>query len=302
MAPFQVDKMTGKSPAAFQNPIKTNMRGEITEIVLSVPIFFEKNTFLVVHIPKNVVQDLIKSTAAQPESERAQFIRDWIKNNQQAIYEKYVASGGKTTHFDYEAAQIAAPTTLPKPTKVQPPPTVFQTTPEPPKRVIRLDGAVVTGEKPPAEKIALVSPPERRVIAIAPKIEIPPLPKGVLGGNGSDKLPYQIEVKSHRVSDGVGAGIFPCKFILRIEDVNIHVSTKLTLSQLKRDARSDTQQEVLRISEGIIHNYAAKNKREIDDNTAINGIRKQTQMAFSNIIDTLIKKYPETEKYLNSGN
>jgi len=305
MAPFQVDKMTGKSPAAFQNPIKTNMRGEITEIVLSVPVFFEKNTFLMVHIPKNVVQDLVKSAAALPESERPQFIRDWIKKNQQAVYDKYVASGGKTTHFDYEAAPIAAPTILPKPKRVEPPPTVFPTSQEPPKRTMNLGELVVRGDKPPEEKIALVSPPERRVIAIAPKIEIPPLPKGVRG-SGSPKVPYQIRIEGNKDSSGIGSRVIEFPFVLKIQDpksnvIPIYMKAELALSQIKNDAREDSQQEFFGLCQAVIRHYVIENHKDVDE-TAIRGIRDNIRKVFSTVMSGVAQKDREAAAYLGLGN
>jgi len=164
MAPFQVEKLTLKSSVAsqYENPIETNKRGEITGIVLSVPVYTERNAFLVVHIPQPVVQQLINSVASKPESERAQFIREWIKQNQLAIYDQYMSSGSKTMGFNFEVvtpklaglkprpAEISAQS-LPR--KVEPPPKVFP---------VEKKESIQERKAPVKEAPIIAKPPEAR--------------------------------------------------------------------------------------------------------------------------------------------
>lgn len=308
MAPFQVDKMTVRGPAAFQNPVETNGKGEITGIVLSVPVFYEKNSFLVVRIPKNVVQDLIRSTAAKPESERAQFIRDWIKQNQLAIYDQYVASGGKATHFDYDLVPLTRLGVTPKlaeppsramtPAKVEPPPRVFPAERQkeetaPAKRTMRIE------EKPPEkpeEKVAFETPARRSA-----KIEVPPLPKGVRG-NGSPKSPYQFSVPGNKESSGTGASEVFFPFSLKIPIKNsdpmpITIQAVLTLSQLKKDTRGDTETAIFQFCAGIIQHHVAENRHEFD-NTVLNTVKFNIVKAVTGVIDQVIDKHPDTLNYL----
>jgi len=98
-----VEKATLTNTPSYR--LEKNKQGEITGMTLAVPIFSERNSFLVVHLPKSVVQDLIREATAKPESQRDAFVRRWVADNQQAIYEQYSSSGGMK-RFDYSVVPV----------------------------------------------------------------------------------------------------------------------------------------------------------------------------------------------------
>lgn len=106
--------LTGEMAVRSINPMKMNDRGELTGVTLSVPIFGEKDAYLVVNLPKSVARELADAVSQKPEAEREMFVREWVKRNQAAIYSQYISSGGKLTRFRYDVVPVSVLSATPK--------------------------------------------------------------------------------------------------------------------------------------------------------------------------------------------
>lgn len=249
----QVERTTvGRSaPASVYSPVETNRKNEATGITLSVPLF-GKNAFLVVRLPKAAVDDLITEAAKRPEPERNAFIREWVKENQVAIYDQYMAAGGNLKHFKYDIIPASA-------TKLSSVPVKRPVEPEQPKSR-RL-------EQTPHIAVERPKPDEPY------KMQIPPLPREVTGGKGdSKKNAYVIEPAANREKDekSIGSTAIHVSYPIVVEDAagsdhTIYLQVNYTLSQLRGKAHSQTQQDVRRIMTDTIKHFLAEHN--IDPNS-----------------------------------
>jgi hypothetical protein len=106
-APLQVEvhRATLTATAArdqLSNPLQTGRRGEIQSLTITVPLLSERNTYLSVRLPANVVQDLLTYVGTLPENQRRDYLSEWIVRNQQAVLSQYIQSGRTQRAFRYD--------------------------------------------------------------------------------------------------------------------------------------------------------------------------------------------------------
>jgi hypothetical protein len=89
------------------SPVETR-RGELRSVTLTIPLLSERNTYLVVRLPNEAVQEAVRQARELPEAERPAFLREWVMRNQQAVIEQYVRSGRSERRFRYDVVPVAA--------------------------------------------------------------------------------------------------------------------------------------------------------------------------------------------------
>jgi hypothetical protein len=81
-------------------------RGQLRSVTLTIPLLSERNTYLVVRLPNEIVQDAVRQARELPEAERPAFLRDWVMRNQQAVLEQYVRTGRSERRFRYDVVPV----------------------------------------------------------------------------------------------------------------------------------------------------------------------------------------------------
>jgi hypothetical protein len=314
--------LTGNRAAPYLNPIETNRKGEATGVVFAVPLFSERNAFLVVRLPQSVAQDLARAVSDKPEAERSQFIRDWVKQNQLAIYDQYISSGGKSRRFRYDVIPVKAPVLSATPVRTpaqkpeekapiaKPAPEVKapEAKPSAGRRLSIPDegGAQKPAKpaeiKPPEVKAPEVKLPEQKPagpIARAPvKVELPPLPSEVKGGNGSKTKPYQVVLSPWRESSGVGATEVKVPITLVIEGLGtIYFMVNVSASQLKNDAISTATSNLVSVCRAALTRYAAESNQTAD-NTALRDAMRTLNRQLYSVREIVVKSDADVAKYL----
>lgn len=85
----------------MESPLEMR-KGEIKGMTLTIPLLSGPNSYLVVKIPGQAVNELTEQVKTVPEDKRAAFIRQWVMSNQQAALEKYVRDGRTEKRFMYD--------------------------------------------------------------------------------------------------------------------------------------------------------------------------------------------------------
>ncbi len=110
----------------MQNPLSTDRRGAVQSLTITVPLITERNSYLVVRLPANVVQDLLAHVGTLPEDQRRNYLSEWIIRNQQTVLEQYLHSGRSSRPFRYDVvpARMEPPVgeAVPRRVEQQPPP------------------------------------------------------------------------------------------------------------------------------------------------------------------------------------
>ncbi len=115
----------------MQNPLSTSRRGEVQGLTITVPLITERNSYLVVRLPANVVQDLLTYVGTLPEDQRRSYLAEWIIRNQQSVLDSYI-QGGRTSRpfsFNVVPTRIEPGVGETVPRRVEPPPQVGNAVP-----------------------------------------------------------------------------------------------------------------------------------------------------------------------------
>lgn len=169
--------------------------GEVRGITIAVPLT-EERKWLVARMPESAVQALLAQATALPESQRSSFINDWIRRNQEAVYDAYLQfteSGGSGRRFTYAvvlpespSAQAAAGPLAAIPRTVQVPETIPARTETPAPATPPVQRPA---ETPAPATVAVVAPPVTPAVVppttrTAPAPAVAPItrPGQVVGG------------------------------------------------------------------------------------------------------------------------
>src|SRR5512143_3049153 len=128
-APLQaeVHRTTLTAAAAREqltHPLETTRRGEIRSLAITVPLLSERNSYLVVRLPEQMVRDVLSYVGTLPEEQRRDYLAEWIIRNQQAVLSQYVQTGRTQRAFRYNVvpARIEPSVTEAVPRRVEPQP------------------------------------------------------------------------------------------------------------------------------------------------------------------------------------
>lgn len=281
-APLQasVEKtvLTSQKAAQSLNPFELNRRGEISAVTFSVPVFSEKNTYLVVRLPQSVAQELIRAVNDKPADQREQFIREWVTQNQVAIYSQYLSS--KAKRFSYEVVPVASAKLAATPRKVG----ALATEGSP------IEGAYEAGrsaareaqkptiqtvpslpqqeQKPPAAKKPEPSgrtlnipdqsagkPPEVKLPDVKPAAPQPKVakaeegPREVEGGTGSKSDPFKVNILRDRSKTPI---LDFQEVSIPMTIVNYHFEFSVTMNQVANSKIEQTYVEIITIAKRLI--------------------------------------------------
>ncbi|MFH0885023.1 MAG: hypothetical protein V1861_04895 [Candidatus Micrarchaeota archaeon] len=314
---------------AISNPVDIR-RGEVRTITLTIPLLTDRNSYLVVRLPDQAVQDLLSHVRTLPTNERNNFIREWVMRNQQAVIEQHVRIGGRERRFRYDVVPVQAQPRVSEstPRRVEPQPPVSATVPrrEPPaqvppqaapqSRVIQPGGAPpaqpARREAPaqPAPAPVVVQPPavgtarpiERPVPAPAPvRRELPPFPAQIRGGNGSSRTPYRVyksaaEVEQARRRSGqdIADSTIEAPITLSIEGLgDIRFTVAFTARQLTNSARGRTSTELWGIMRQTAERVAAERGVRMEPATL-----RDAQRAFNRGFASIIQRTESSDENL----
>lgn len=245
---------------ALQHPVELR-RGEVRSITLTIPLLNDNTSYLVVRLPDNVVQALLTHVRTLPQSERQEFIYNWVMRNQQAVIEQHIRSGGRDRRFRYDVVPIQA---LPRvtestPRRVEPPPqppvsaTVPRREPAAPQPAQPARRVIQPGQpaQAPQSSVTVVAPPrfaaaevrERPVQAPAPRAQEEE--RWWLGGQGTRASPYRIRMLTNRAR---GDGIEASEIEIPIAISNVgRFAISVTLSQISSSRFEATYREMIQL-------------------------------------------------------
>ena len=249
---------------ALSNPVELR-RGEVRSITLTIPLLTDRNSYLVVRLPDQAVQDLLSHVRTLPTNERNTFIRDWVMRNQQVIIEQHIRVGGRQRRFRYDVVPVQAQPSLADttPRRVAPQPLPIRTNPletvppvpaqrptAPQSRVIQPGGAPpssTTRRAPPLVPPPVVAPPqptERPVAPAAPAARREE-ERWWLGGSGTRASPYRIRLPTRRAR---GDGIEANELEIPITITNVgRFAINVTLSQISSSRFEATYREMIQL-------------------------------------------------------
>jgi len=251
---------------AISNPVELR-RGEVRSITLTIPLLTDRNSYLVVRLPDQAVQDLLSHVRTLPTNERNTFIRDWVMRNQQLIIEQHIRIGGRERRFRYDVVPVQSMPRVgeatPRRVEPAPQPPVSATVPrrEPPAtappqtaapqgRVIQPGGAPpssTTRRAPPLVPPPVVAPPqptERPVAPAAPAARREE-ERWWLGGSGTRASPYRIRLPTRRAR---GDGIEASEIEIPITITNVgRFTINVTLSQISSSRFEATYREMIQL-------------------------------------------------------
>ncbi len=200
---FQVEAHRATlTPAAardqMQNPLTTSRRGEVQGLTITVPLITERNSYLVVRLPANVVQDLLTHVQTLPEEQRRNYLSEWIIRNQQSVLDSYIRSGRTSRPFRYDVV----------PSRIEP--GVGETVPrrvEPPQAPPVANAVPRREEQSPHRLIEVIhvwNPTQGEV------------PRGWLGATpdgwrspGANELPQEVRTRANVLRPRTGPGQVP---------------------------------------------------------------------------------------------
>jgi hypothetical protein len=248
----------------MENPVQVT-RGQITRITLIVPAFEEPNrqgryAYLVAQIPQAKVQELLRHVGTLPETQRAGFVRDYLRANQQAMITNYIGNRRARFRFDGVEPQAVA---APQPAAVPTPRRVAEPAPR----------RAATPRRTTPQPVVTPAPVERPVPGPrpAPRVELPALPAQVTGGSGTRSRPYEIRLREGRSSRGLGASVvnLPIQFRIGLgggdTTTTIYVNVSVTASQLANSRLNATSAELRQVIQACFVRRAAEHQTRVEN-------------------------------------
>ncbi|MCI0504290.1 hypothetical protein L0Y65_06305 [Candidatus Micrarchaeota archaeon] len=249
---------------AMEHPVELR-RGEVRGITLTIPLLTDRTSYLVVRLPDEVVRGLLEHVRTLPPPERADFIRQWVMRNQQAVIEQHVRSGGRERRFRYDIVPVQA---MPRVTEATPrrvePPAQQPVATAVPRREAVAPQPASPGQ--PARRIIQPGQPAR-----SPQVRVEPQPGPVfapdrpaerpvpappaarrreeeswwLGGRGTQREPYRIRMLTGRAR-GNGIEASEIEIPISISSVG-RFAIGVTLSQISASRFEATYREMLQL-------------------------------------------------------
>jgi hypothetical protein len=146
-------------------------------------------------------------------------------------------------------------------------------------------------------------PPSVRVPAAGQqRVELPPLPSQITGGNGSTQRPYEVRPAAGRErGDVLAASAVDIPFSFQIEGVGtVKFLVHLTLSQMARSRRTATQTELRTIFTAGIQRRAQESGRRLDQ-TAVRDAMSSLPRAFSEAVSRVEAQDREMAVYMREN-
>ncbi len=269
--------------------------GQVRSITLNIPLLTAPNAYLVVRLPDSVVSGLLTHVRTLPEQQRADFLREWVMRNQEAVLDQYVRSGASSRRFRYNVVPVQSitladitprrvePPAQPAPRPVAPNPLASAPPGQRPGRVIQPGGqpppATARREetRQPARPPVPPAPEVReRPVAAPPtpaRVELPPMPREITGGNGSTANPYTVyrtARDAERIRRTRSETLVDGSFRVQIEGFGELVfRVFLSEAQMEPSVRGRTRQELWRIFQAVFQRAAAEHPERTLDNTAM---------------------------------
>jgi hypothetical protein len=124
-APLQAEAHRATLTAAaardhMSHPLETTRSGEVRALTITVPLLSERNSYLVVRLPENLVRDVLSYAGTLPEDQRRDYLSEWIIRNQQAVLSQYIQSGRTSRAFRYDVVPARIQVTGAVPRRVEP--------------------------------------------------------------------------------------------------------------------------------------------------------------------------------------
>ncbi|MBU0531915.1 hypothetical protein KKB44_00300 [Candidatus Micrarchaeota archaeon] len=230
-----------------QQEINSVLRGNT--VVLTIPLLEAnddrgRGNYLVVTLPAEAYEELRSEAESLPEEERNAFVRDWIRQNQNAAIEQYLrlrseSGEERVQEFSYDVVPVRRDLEL-VPIPVDRDVTV--TVP------VRVEPPVTTTEEP-----------ELQIRRREPvPVELPELPDQVREGNGTRENPYVVRLQRGREESGVGAIEIENRLNFDVEGTDIYLTLNMALSQLTVGNRAQTATELTAVLRGCARRYSAE--------------------------------------------
>jgi hypothetical protein len=304
---------TGAARHQISHPVEMR-RGDLRSVTLTIPLL-EKGAFLVVKLPIPIVQEVVRQSRELPESERSQFVREWIMRNQQAVLEQYVQSGRGQKRFRYDVIPSLAPSvTESTPKRVREPyppktaPRVIQPEEKPeqkkPEEAPKAPPRVIQPEIPAPKQES----PKERPVPIETKRELPPFPSQIKSGNGTSAKPFEVylsrseverEGKRERKTESEAIIVVPLN--LDIEGLgSLRFRIAFKARQITKSARSATQSELWSILRQSADRVAAERNIRVD-NTAFRTAQQGYFKSFPSMMDQIERTDEDLGRYLREN-
>lgn len=237
--------------AAAQN-IRTPVvvrKGKVKSVTITIPLFEPndkqgRGKYLVAELPKAIVDDLLRQASNLPEKERSDFIKEWLKKNQEAVLNQYLKVKGKSPKtFRYDVIPVRR---------------VMASTPRrteqeaaeiPPMAAPRPGTAPTRAPSGPTAK-----PPSGLRIK---RRERPRKPNQVQkGGFGTSDSPYILRMSSvPRKKSGLENNIVEVPLLFKSPDAGLapfHVEFNFTLNQLADSSIEKTIKEAKKVARELL--------------------------------------------------
>lgn len=163
----------------------------------------DTGNYLVVQVPKKVLEELSAHIQTLPSYQREKFLEDWVAKNRDNMIVNYLVAARRSPSFkrskkfNFELLPPVAPkqakpkVTVPVPRRTEPKPKPAEPKPQP-KRTLPKPPVV----KPPRIKLPPRTTPEPQPAVTRPKVETQAPLKPVLlkGGRGTEDNPYVVKI------------------------------------------------------------------------------------------------------------
>lgn len=137
----------------------------IRSVTLTIPLLETdrqgRGTYLIVKLPTDTVDELMDRVVALPEEKRSDFLRSWIRENQEAVLSRYFEirdKGKKTRKFRYDVVPVPAGAPLAEKRKAVPR-KAGKARPQPPATKKRTEDLVIVRRDTPGMKERAITLP-----------------------------------------------------------------------------------------------------------------------------------------------
>jgi len=272
MAPPQLSvekKILTPDAALKQMTTQKNNVGEVTGITLIVKLFDAKDTYLVVTLPKQAVDELVAYIGTLPPGDRRAAVNDWLEKNRLAVQQKY---DGSQKHFTLDVVPVASsigatprkvetPTSMPQPAPTSRPTTAPKVEEDVPRPITIADFPL-----PKQVKTVYVEEGHRKIV-----------------DGRTSRSAYRAVLGEQRADSGLGSQGFEAPMGVRITTLGSNtvwtwVNFSFTASQLLPENRDKVINEMISIGVASVYH------RIMEGGEIPTGDPKQEQVINSSVV------------------